>query len=220
MALLGLLILTPASGRSAPDGAVSPPAQTMRVSDAALFARELHTAGALRFYENTEDLLRTGRFEQALLRYAFLRGEIDRQAGYQPLVTLIDHRLKFLKTQLRLSGVDFPGLKPPKSRKRQRKAARKGAPSGLPAAQPAVGDAKKTEPGQSQTFAGPSAATGAVSPGDNYPEPATLPTDEGRKPEASQGGEEKPPETPPGPRPSRWQRLKERLRFWHKWQNR
>jgi hypothetical protein len=72
------------------------------VSDAGVFLQELHTAGAIKFFENTEDLLRVAQFERALLRYAFLRGQISGQAGYRPLVIMINRRLDFLKAQLAL----------------------------------------------------------------------------------------------------------------------
>jgi|UniRef100_A0A7C5ERU0 hypothetical protein len=209
--LPGLLLSGPTSGRSAPDGEAPAAPAKAPVSDAALFAQELHAAGALKFYENTEALLRAGHFEQALLRYGFLNGQISGYPGYQPLEILINQRLDFLKAQLKVPVTDF--LSPPRTRKKPLRAAPKAAAS-APAApsprnQPAA-EAKESEPGRSSTTG--DSSEGRVAPGEQASPPPPSP-DNRQKSDVSQVQDDKGPEEPPKA-PSRWQRLKQRLRFW------
>ncbi len=44
------------------------------------FSAELQNVGALKFYDETEDMLRGGKFEQAFSRYLFLSAHIRGQA--------------------------------------------------------------------------------------------------------------------------------------------
>jgi hypothetical protein len=210
--LLGLLLLAPGLGRSAPDGDDSGIAAAP-VSDAASFAGELHAAGALKFYENTEDLLRTGQFERALLRYAFLKGQIGRQPGYQPLAHQIDQRLNFLKTQLKLPEAYVTPLKA--SRVRPKPPGKKEATLAAPPA-PA---ASKAQPDPDDQKGDPkpggeakSEPTG-LSPGQDRAAVGPKSPDSQEKPEDTTQAEA---EKPPSPPPSRWQRLKKRLLFWRK----
>lgn len=208
--LPGLLLSGPTSGRSAPDGEAPAAPAKAPVSDAALFAQELHAAGALKFYENTEALLRAGHFEQALLRYGFLNGQISGYPGYQPLEILINQRLDFLKAQLKVPVTDF--LSPPRTRKKPLRAAPKAAasaPAAPPRNQPAA-EAKESEPGRSSTTG--DSSEGRVAPGEQASPPPPSP-DNRQKSDVSQVQDDKGPEEPPKA-PSRWQRLKQRLRFW------
>ena len=46
-------------------------------SDARQFMGELRSGGALQFYEDTEEIIRAGKFERAYLRLVFLRAHIQ-----------------------------------------------------------------------------------------------------------------------------------------------
>lgn len=210
-------LLASAFGWSAPDE--SPPVQSQApVSDAALFSQELHAAGALKFYENTEDLVRAGRFEPALLRYVFLKWQLSRHPGYQPLLSVIQQRLDFLKAQMKIPERDLLPLPPPKVRKKPlRNAPATGEISPNPSSpekSATEGKGKETEPGQDRQTANPSSP--AVPVGHLEPEPSPGGPERSSKAENPESKGEKSAEAPPKPSPSRWQRLKERLRFWQK----
>jgi hypothetical protein len=187
------------------------------VSDAALFAQEMRTAGALKFFENTEDLLRVALFERALLRYRFLKGQIGGHPGYRALVIMINKRLDFLKGQLRLPEADFAALTPPEARQgRQKKAhVAQAAPSGPPASkQEPAEDGKEGAKVQASESNIPSKANSSPPQGDLGAAPP--PHSPASQQQSERIQEQKPPEPPPGPPPSRWQRLKQRLLFWRK----
>jgi hypothetical protein len=198
--LIGLLLLA-SPGRSAPDGD-APGTTAAPVADAALFARELQAAGALKFSETTEDLLRTGQFERALLRYAFLRGQIARQPGYRPLVHQIDQRLHFLRSQLRLPEGSVAPLKAPPMRRKpaEKKEATQAA---LPAPDGKKGDTTPASEAKSDPAGSPPRQDLAAAP----QPPASQEKPEDLKAEA---------EKPPPPPSTRWQRIKKRLLFWRK----
>lgn len=208
--LLGLLVLAPGTGWSAPDG--DAPGETAALADAASFTQELHAAGALKFYDNTEDLLRTGQFERALLRYAFLKGQIGRQPGYQPLAHQIDQRLSFLKTQLKLPEAYVTPLKAARVRPKPpgKKEATLAAPptQAVSKAQPDPDDQKGDPKPAGEAKSEPA----GLSPGQKLAAAAPQPPDSQEKSEDAQAEAEKPPPPPP----SRWQRLKKRLLFWKK----
>ena len=209
----GLLLMAPGLGRGAPDGETPPTEADAPVSDAGLFAQELFSAGALKFFENTEDILRVAQFERAFLRYGFLKGQIGRHCGYRPLVLMINQRLDFLKVQLRLPATEFAALTPPKARKmpRQKGQAVQAEPPAKAKPADAAGDGEKTQ--AEETSLSPGAAA-------SYPQGtpvASLPPQASQSQQPSEGAqvqEEKPPEPPPPL--SRWQRLKKRLLFWKK----
>ncbi len=208
-ALFGILLLASGPGWGAPNGEISP--ETAPVSDAASFAGELRAAGALKFYENTEDLLRTGQFERALLRYAFLKGQIARQPGYRPLVSMVNQRLHFLQGQLRLPVQEFPALQAPRIRQKP--------PEKKEADQAAV-----PPPASAKAKSEPDDQTGEAKPANEVkPEPAASPPGQNQAAapqtqESAPKAEDAQPEAekPPPPPPSRWQRLKKRLMFWKK----
>lgn len=216
LVLFGFWLLLPAFGWSAPDEELPAVQALVPVSDAAWFAQELRTAGALKFYENTEDLLRAGRFEPALLRYVFLKGQIGRHPGYLPLVSVIEQRLDFLKAQMKIPERDLLPLPPPKVRKPRQKTPTTGEVSHHPSPPEKTaneGKGKETEPEQNRQTANPSSP--AVPIRHLEPEPSGGP-DRSPKAEDPENKGEKSAEAPPTPSPGRWQRLKERLRFWQK----
>jgi hypothetical protein len=68
-----MLMLAQGAVPAGADGLEKPPA---RGSDARQFLEELRSGGALKFYEDTEDVLRAGKFERAYIRYIFLNAHI------------------------------------------------------------------------------------------------------------------------------------------------
>lgn len=71
--------------------------------DYQLMYEELQAAGAIKFYNKTEELLRLAEFDYALLRYRFLKGQLLGQSDYSSLMPDINRRLKFLQSQMRLT---------------------------------------------------------------------------------------------------------------------
>lgn len=207
---MGWLLLAPGPGRGAPDGDASGRA-AVPGSDAAQFAGELRTRGAVQFYENTEDLVRAGRFERAFLRYAFLKGQIAGQAGYRPLVAMINQRLHFLQGQLRLPAQEFAGLKAPRLRV-QPPVKKEETPPAPPPAPPAKVQPDSDDHKGDAKPAGQAIVEPASSPPDRDRAGPPQPPDPQEKSEEVQAEAEKPPEPPS----SRWQRLKKRLLFWRK----
>lgn len=78
--------------------------------DYQLMSEEFQAAGGIQFFSKTEELLRLADFEQALMRYRFLKGQVGNLTGYRPLVVNIDRRLKFLQKQMRLAEADIQPL--------------------------------------------------------------------------------------------------------------
>lgn len=225
LALIALLL----GWNAAALGSESGPAPAMAVSDAQLFTREFREGGALKFYDATEADLRLGKFELAMLRYRFLKGQVAGHPAYRPLMAMVDHRLKFLKEQMGLAGVEVAPLRPVRGRRAARKVATSeaGAADPLPAAKgaPVVAPVgKASEPSGAPPGKEPPGVPGAA--------PTPAPAEgklEAQPPENGQGAppgvlpaspaedkvKESPPEPPPSPPPpSRWQRLKKRLLFW------
>jgi hypothetical protein len=185
------------------------------VSDYRLFLQELYSAGALKFFENTEDLLRVARFERALLRYRFLQGQIGRQSGYAPLSAMIEVRLRFLKGQLGLKNFNFPPLRRPRLIRRWRTA--KATPSAPPGSAPPKAQASSdSKEGQKSPKGKESTPPAGLSSPEGTPSTPPAPQATTKEPEEEQAEEQKPEKPPPPPRLSRWQRLKKRLLFWRK----
>jgi hypothetical protein len=218
---LAVLLLLP--GVSGADGfAAGEP--DYRVTDYALFLEELHAAGALKFFENTEDILRIAEFERALLRYRFLKGQIDRDPGYRPLAAVINQRLAFLAGQLRLGEEDLAPLRPTLIR-RSRPSPRAAAPP-PPAAAPEKPPVASTPPeAGSPPSASEAPEAGQAGPPEVQPglppapaggEPAPAVLSPGPLPTEPVQVQEPQPEAQPAAPPSRWQRFKERLRSWRK----
>jgi hypothetical protein len=78
--------------------------------DYRVMVEEFQTAGGIKFFSKTEELLRLADFEQALMRYRFLKGQVLGLTGYRPLVVNIDRRLRFLQKQMRLADADIQPL--------------------------------------------------------------------------------------------------------------
>ena len=77
-------------------------------SDARQFMGELRSGGALQFYEDTEEIVRAGKFERAYLRLVFLRAHIQGLPLDSGLVPMVDQRLRFLREQMHLGeGVQY-----------------------------------------------------------------------------------------------------------------
>jgi hypothetical protein len=99
-----------------PAGAKSPVAKAPKAkysppfTDYGYFLGDLHAAGALKFYDNTEAILRLAQFERALMRYRFLKGHIQGKRDYYGLLSMVNLRLKFLKKQLHLRDVEVAAI--------------------------------------------------------------------------------------------------------------
>jgi hypothetical protein len=158
-------------------------------SDARQFMGELRSGGALQFYEDTEEIMRAGKFERAYLRLVFLRAHIQGLPLETGLVPMVDQRLKFLREQMHLGeGVQYAAqTERPVRRKRPVK----------PACPPPP---KAKEP-----------------PEEKPPEiiiPPAVPENKAAEPAKA---EDKPPaaEAPkPAPAPSFWEKFKRKLKFW------
>jgi len=110
LAVVTLLLAGPAWGKEAPD--TEPPG----FSDYGSFLGEYLNAGAFKFYDNTEALLRLAQFELSLMRYRFLKGQIQKKGDYRGLTAMVDLRLRFLKKQLHLHDGDIAAIPPRKVR--------------------------------------------------------------------------------------------------------
>ena len=220
--VLGLILaLGPGVTAALADGEVKVPAKPQHLMDYDLFLGELRSAGALKFYETTEEILRLGQFERALLRYSFLKSAVSGQALYRGLVASIDLRLRFLREQMHLTAPEITPVKPPKKRKVRRQVAKappppaetkppetpeKGKEEGAPPAAGPPVPVTPTAPGV--TPGKPPEAAPAAPP--KAPEAQAAPEGE----EAAKVKEEK--EAKPAPPPSLWQRIKNRIYFWKK----
>jgi len=234
---LGLALLWLAAAPVWADGEKRLPAVAGPQVDIKLFQEELQAAGALKFFETTEELLRLAQFDRALLRYRFLKGQVMGHSLYRPLVTQIDYRLQFLKTQMKLRPADLGPVGRPRKTLRRRvvaahppetdKKKEEGKPKTEPKEEPKPrtdkqeedGAKKQEEPGvtpppvtpEKPAAAGKGAEGGPAAP--PPPEtglpPKVGPADEG---EEDQVGEAKPAPPPP----SRWERIKRKLQFWKK----
>jgi hypothetical protein len=224
LALGALLVLGPGVVPVWADGMNKPSARNG--SDLRQFAQEFRTSGALKFYEYTEDLLRAGKFERAFCRYLFLKANIGGQALYVGLNAMVDWRLQFLKSQLRL-GEEASYTVPDKKLKiRIRRRARRVPPPSPPPPE------KKTDKTPTPPVAIPAAAKAAgPEPQASAPGPAEKPAEliipptvtgdqvktspaEEKKSPGEEAQEEKPREKKPAPPPSAWDKIKRRLKFW------
>jgi hypothetical protein len=231
---LNLILAGPASAQSAgakaptakPPEAKSPVKKASKAkysppfTDYGYFLGELHAAGALKFYDNTEAILRLAQFERALMRYRFLKGHIQGKRDYYGLLSMVNLRLKFLKNQLHLRDVEVAAIPPRRERIPQPK-----PPVVKPqAAKP--GAAKPKTPGMANRKANKTmiipGMTATPSPAAQVPVAVPLPTvqkpppvvtsDAKAKADEKAQEEKEKEETKPPPVPlSYWQRLKMRL---------
>lgn len=109
LSVLTLLLAGPAWGGGMPDSGQG------IYTDYGSFLGEYQTAGALKFYDNTEEMLRLANFEMALMRYRFLKGKIQRKVDYRGLLAMVDLRLRFLKKQMHLNNRDIAAIPPRKA---------------------------------------------------------------------------------------------------------
>jgi len=190
---------------------------------------EFRAAGAFKFYDNTEAILRLANFEQALMRYRFLKGQIQGKAEYYGLMASVNRRIQFLKKQLHLRDTEVAAIPPRKARMIKAKPAVK-LPETLPPEKPEAAKPKTSGEASKEvvkTPVIPGAAAPPPSPPAQIPAAAPLPTAQkpppvvttdaqpkevGKAKEEEQAKEEKEIEKPkPKVPPSFWQRLKLRL---------
>lgn len=112
---LVLLVLILSLAGSVQGGGV-PDKESVVYTDYGSFLGEYLSAGALRFYDNTEEMLRLAQFERALMRYRFLKGQIRGKRDYYGLINMVDLRLQFLKRQLHLRDFEVAAIPPRKAR--------------------------------------------------------------------------------------------------------
>lgn len=194
-------------------------------SDLRQFQKELRSGGAFKFMEETEDLIRSGQFEQAFSRYLILKAHIRGQALYAGLNAMVDQRLHFLKAQMRLAEIPtYAGLSQKFKRRVRRSPSadlpgssgpdQKGAKaSASPVVIPAAAKAGDQE-SQASKPSSDEKPTESILPPVHTPDQAkTQQPEEGKSPK-EETQEEKPKETKPATPPSIWDKLKRRLKFW------
>ena len=220
LALGVLLFLGAGAGPLRADGARSP-----YRGDVYQFQEEFLSGGAFKFAEDTEGLIRSGKFEQAFSRYLILRAHIRGQVLYAGLNAMVNQRLHFLKLQMGLAQIPSYAAPSLKFKRRVRRTA---------SAEPS-----KASKSDKEGAKGPVAATvapGAAKTGDqesqaSKPSPEEKPAETilppapttgqatTKPPEASKSPQEeaqeaKPKEKLPPPPESIWDKLKRRLKFW------
>ena len=178
-------------------------------SDYLTFAEEFRTQGALRFYDETESMLRAGKFDRAFTRYLYLKANIRGQSLYAGLAADVDQRLKFLREQMHL-GEGSLKYEYRETYARRRRRVKPACPPPKKAAKP-----KEPSPEEKPPV--------MIIPAPSAEEMATLSSKEGAKTqgqEANPPGEEpqKPAEKAqkpaPAPPPSFWEKFKRKLKFW------
>ena len=214
-----LLFLGAGAGPLRADGSSSP-----YRGDVYQFQQELLSGGAFKFAEDTEDLIRSGKFEQAFSRYLILRSYIRGQPLYAGLNAMVNQRLHFLRVQMGLPEIPAYAAPSFKFKRRVRKTA-SAAPSEAPKPE------KKGAKGSvATTVTPPTTKTGgqesqASKPPEEKPAETILPPvpkadqattkpAEEKKPPQEKAQEEKPKEKAPPPPESIWDKLKRRLKFW------
>lgn len=200
-----------------PESAVS---SSLYGSDYRLFASELQSRGAFKFAEDTEDLIRSGQFERAFARYLFLKAHIQGRSLYIALDAMVNQRLHFLKSQMRLD--EIPSYAAPSFKKLKKRVKKQARSVTLP---DATGPAQKDGPAQATPVVTPAAAeageqkspapkpAAAKKPEESAPSTAPAVQAPAPPPE-EEAWEEKPEEKKPPPPPSTWERLKRRMKFW------
>jgi hypothetical protein len=172
-------------------------------SDYLTFGEELRTNGALKFSDETEDMLRAGKFERAFTRYLFLRANIQGQPLYAGLAADVEQRLQFLRDQMHLGeeALRYEYREPEKRRRRAKPV--------CPPPAKKIAKAKKPSPEEQppEMIILPPAEEKATPPPKTEAKPAgsetKTPGEEAQKPA-------------PAPSPSFWEKLKRRLKFWQK----
>lgn len=189
--LLGaLLVLVPGYVPVQADGTGKPLA---RGDDSRRFVEELRSNGAFKFYEDTEDILRTGRFEHAFGRYVFLNAHIRGRALDAGLAAMVKQRLQFLRAQLHLGEGAYHYVPEEKPKKRKRRV--------QPTCPPPEKEAKAKEPVSEEK------PPEIIIPPAPMEEKEATPPKEEQKPPGEEAQE-------PAPPPSLWDKLKGKLKFW------
>jgi hypothetical protein len=189
-------------------------------TDARQFAGELQGSGAFKFAEDTEDQLRSGKFELAFARYLFLKSHIRGSSLYFALNAMVDQRLHFLKSQMGLEEIPTYAAPYKKLKRRVRSQAQsvkttdstgsdqqKAKASAPPVVTPTAAEVADQESEASQPS---EAILPAAPPADQE---KTQPQEETTSP-AEETQADKPEATKPLPPPSAWEKLKRRLKFW------
>jgi hypothetical protein len=206
LVLGALLVLGPGSGSARAQGMdMDPP----HGSDYLTFGEEFRTSGALKFFDQTEDMLRAGKFERAYTRYLFLNANIRGQSLYAGLAADVDQRLQFLRGQMHLEegALRYEYREPVRRRSRAKPVCPPPAPKTAKAKTPSP-EEKPPEmvilPPPPEEKVAPPAKEEAKPAGEQ-----TNPPGEEAKPPAE--GTQKPA---PAPSPSLLDKLKRRLKFW------
>jgi len=187
-------------------------------TDYGSFLAEYQAAGAFRFYDNTEAMLRMANFEQALMRYRFLKGQIQGKVDYHGLLASVNRRIKFLQKQLHLRDTEVAAIPPRKVRMIKAKPA-VILPEAKPAEKP--GAAKPKTPGETGEEAGktkeilpatlPPAQVPGAAPLPSAQQPPPVVTTDTKAKEDEKAEEETDKEEKPKIPPSFWQRMKIKL---------
>ena len=166
-------------------------------SDARQFMGELRSGGALQFYEDTEEILRAGKFERAYLRLVFLRAHIQGLSLDSGLVPMVDQRLRFLREQMHLGeGVQYAAqAEQPVRRKRPVKPP-------CPPPPPKAKECPEEKP--PEIIIPPAAPQNKVA---EPPKAEDKPPAEGAKPPAAEAPK-------PASASSFWEKFKRKLKFW------
>ncbi|MHB8067634.1 MAG: hypothetical protein ACYDIC_07005 [Desulfobaccales bacterium] len=210
---------------------VSPPGPPAGFTDYGSFLAEFQAAGAFKFYDNTEAILRLANFEQALMRYRFLKGQIQGKVDYHGLMASVNRRIQFLQRQLHLRDSDVaaiparkvrttklkPAVKLPETKPPEKPEAAKPIPPGEagPEAQKPIPPVTATPapPAQVPSAAAPlppAQVPAAVPPPADQKRPAVVTTDTKPK-EDEKAEEEKDKEEKPAVPPNFWQRMRIKL---------
>jgi hypothetical protein len=171
-------------------------------SDFLSFKEELRTRGAIRFFEETEEIVRSGKFERAFSRYTFLRAQIGRSLDHC-LTPMVDQRLRFLREQMHYPE-GFACVEPAQPSRRRRPA--------KPACPPKNQAAKPAKPSDEEK---PPIIIPPAVPADQEQKPEGPDTKED-KPSPGEAQKPSPDDQKPAPPPSTWERLKRRMKFWQK----
>ncbi len=165
-------------------------------SDSRQFLGELRSGGALKFYEDTEEILRAGKFERAYIRYIFLNAHIRKSALDVGLVPMVDQRLHFLREQMHLGeGHHYVA--------QEERPARRKKPAQPPCPPPPKVAKPPEEEEKPPTMVIPPAAKEVK---DNKAEEPPKAADKPPGEEAAK----------PAPAPSTWEKIKRKLKFWQK----
>lgn len=210
--VLNLILAGPSWGKELPAEDPGP------ITDTGRFQEEYLSAGALKFFENSEDVLRLAQFERALLRFRFLKGQIKGKAEGLSLLPMVDMRLHWLKKQMRLHDWQVAAIPPSKVKKAKIKPTAVKPPPPPPPAKPKNPDEAedKKAPAVTASPAPPPKTTAAPLPAPpkgevvtttDTPKEAAKAKETEKAEEGKEGKEGEETKMPPG----LWQKLKIRL---------